>query len=122
MNLFDLLYVGKKKNFLPMGATYQNSLTKEIEKYLSPSYEGHKVYLREVGDSNYNLDIILDGNIHTPIGNAKRDPKTGWLSYVGLYTGVASEIRCFVAEADNEHLFDAWTKQPFVDIPNPFAK
>ena len=123
MSLLDIvnnLGFSKKRKF-PRGASYRNDLTAEIEKYLTARYAYDVIYLREVGDVNYNLDIVMgyDGVI---VGRVKRDPVTGWVSYVGLYTGITAEVRCFKSEAEDDHLFDKWIGKPLMDVPNPCIK
>lgn len=117
MGLLSAIGLGKRKT-MRRGTTYRNALTAEIEKYLTDKYSHKIVCLSEVGDVNFNLDIVF---LHEnePIGRVKRDPTTGYISYVGLFTGVTAEIRCFTAEAEQDHLFDSWLHQPVEGIPNP---
>ena len=119
LGLFNLFYIGKKKSPLMKGATYRNSLTTEIEKHLMPKYQYCVVYIRETGDVNYNMDVVISYDETKPVGRIKRDPNTGWLSYRGLFTGVSAEIRCFGSEVEDEHLFDNWLGRKIDDIPNP---
>lgn len=120
MGLLDVIGLGKRKT-MPRGATYRNDLTAEIEKYLLDKYSHKLIYLMEVGDVNFNLDLVFNQE-NTPIGRVKRDPKTGYISHVALFTGVTAEIRCFKSEADDDTLFDSWIGKPLNNVPNPLAK
>ena len=103
------------------GATYKNKLTAALQELLLPAYADRTIWLREVGDANCNLELVLEGS-NTVIGSVVRNRQNGTAEHINVYTGLAAEVHCFSQDIDLTDIRTTFENQVLDGIPNPFVK